>query len=224
MSLTLWQIDETLAQMTDLLEEMVEACEDVTELSAQIEAYITDVLPNKVDAIAAVLRMWKSVRVDAVDERQRVAKIVQQFDAKIEGLQNTCVAVMQKRGYKKLTGKTNVMRVQVNGGPASVEPYDYRLIPDEFHIAIVRMPKDLWIRLIDAGCPAGSTSYTLGEYSVTYDIDTDGIRDRLQTPCQNCCGTGSQGDEVACDDCGGTGFCLVPGARLKPRGAHLRVS
>lgn len=199
MSMSLWNIDRTCEQMTECIYDMRANGEDTTEAEKALAEYITEKLPAKVDAIAATLRKWKSEEIDADEEARRCRHVAQSLVERAQRLKAICIEVLNRRGEPKLVGKTSALRVQNNGGPQALTIYDEKLIPESFKLS-----------------------------KVVVTLDEKAIREELSKPCKECGATGRSEDlpglwDDPCVACGGTGFHLVPGAKLEPRGVQLRV-
>lgn len=250
--LSLWQIDADLEQLIEVRAEILRDREDIAGLSEehelsdttavdeQIKLYLTEHLPRKADAIAAQLRKWRAEVDSARKEEERCYGVRRRAEARSEHLKANVIAIMQhcpavavsKTGSLSLAGTTSILRVQGNGGMAELQIYDERLIPDEYRVAVVKLSRSAWLRLLDS-VESGNRS-NLVYQSVTYEIDEDAIRAELAKRCESCAGSGkrvtvkienyiTEANDYNCPDCGATGRHLVPGARLMPRGVHLRV-
>lgn len=198
MSLTLWNIDRTIQQLTDTIREMSEAGEPPAEAETALREYITAEV-SKVDGIAEMLRKWKCDKYMAEQQRDRLKNVIENIDKDIRRLEDICIDVIQvspqaiisRTGGRSLAGHDSVLRVQNNGGKETLDVYDESLVPDLFRLSFVTCGKLEWERFLEG--------WNLEYTKVSFGIDTDAVR--------RCLKSGGE----------------VPGARLVPRGCHLRV-
>lgn len=217
MSLSLWQIDSDLEAMIEVRAELLncDPPEDTAAIDEVIAVYLTEKLPQKVDAIAGQLRKWKAEAEAAKAEAKRVKEVAEAIEARAERLKSICIQIIQqcpvakisKTGSVSLAGASSVLRVQTSGGPQALSVYDPSLLPIDYKTIVVRMTPEQFQRI-------GSGS-AFPQFST--EPDTYAIRKALSTTCNYCGGSGD------CHQCGDTGRHIVPGAKLEPRGSHLRV-
>ncbi len=208
-SLSLFRIDETLAQLIELRTEVASTepvdAEALAEIETQIQKYM-NALPAKVDGVAAYALMLRSRREAVHAEASRLKAMEASLAGQIEKLDGYITAVLEKqplpaKGPRKLAGNLSEIRLVGNGGlaPLVVSGWnkekdrwdaDPGLLPDEL-CSIVRIPNN------------------------------KAIRAALEEECGVCGPFGFP--DIECAACGGTRRAGVAGAHLDPRGSHISI-
>lgn len=213
-NITLRDIEQSVAGLIEILEDpnLTEEERAVAqdELTRWVDAEIV-----KVDRVRGFLRHCRTMEAIAKDTAKEYAERAKLWDERRRRLADMCIMIMEQRGVKKLEGAGGFLRIQANGGRQELTISDEKLIPDEFRMIRIAAPVKLlrWLpleKLIAAGA------------KVSYETNTDKVRLALEEPCPACNGVELLG-EPQCPACGGSGKAGVPGARLEPRGQHLRT-
>ena len=213
-ALTLYSLTDDLSQLMALRSEMTENAEDTATIDGEIAAYLQQ-LPEKVDAVAAVLRMLDSQVNLAADEVQRLNQRRRRLAAARERLAGYVCDILgqlpkPKRGSAKLEGATATLALVGNGGLQQLDIYDESLVPDTYCEAVVRIP---WVRWLEisrtADCPPAN---------VERAVNNKAVREAIGSPCWLC-----GGKDTDCSECLGAGKNAVPGARLLERTQRLEI-
>ncbi len=223
-SLTLYSLTDELAQLMALRAEMAENAEDTAAIDGEIAVYLQR-LPEKVDAVAAILRILDSQVGLAADEVQRLNQRRRRLAAAREKLAGyVCDILSQlpepKRGSRKLEGGTATLALVRNGGAEPLDVYDESLVPDEYCVAVVKIPWAKWLDIREfADCPPAN---------VEREVNNKAVREALAAPCWACEGTGiiptdTPSETTPCNCCMGDGKGSVPGAKLMERGSRLEI-
>jgi len=224
MNLTLHQIDTTIEMLSDAISDMKQKGEDTKEAERALAEYTVEHLPKKVDAIAGNLRSWKADHTKAVNEIERMQAVAKDLDERITRLKGIAKEVMETREVNKLNGFASTLRLQGNGGPQELEVYDASLLPNRCLARMLVVPEETCQSIInqytEKGYMSSRDSMLIASGIAHCQIvsNENAIRKELNTVCEAC-----NGKIVECSACGSTGRHLVPGARLKPRGNHVRV-
>lgn len=195
--LSLWRIDETLAQLLSLREEMTADGENIAEVEKQIAEYM-QALPAKVSGVCAMFRMWKSQQAAIKAEEDRLHELRKRVEANEARLKEYCAYVLEqqpepKKGCKKLIGADgSQLMLKGNGG---LEPLqiDESVLPDDYREVTVRMPLEMWRDI--------SKTFAAESWAKIVDQGPDNTAIR-----------------AAIQQHGG-----IPGARLLERGQHLEI-
>ncbi len=239
-SLSLYHLSSELTDLVSLRMEMVEAGEDTAEIDQQLTAYFK-ALPDKVDAVAHVIRHMDYAEKLATDEIQRLNARRRSFASERERLESYVKDVLAalpdpKRGkVKKIEGATSSLQLWPNGGLAPLDIQDPEMVPDEYCEATIKMDYALWLQAVTL--LRDRWSLIDGLVDVKREPDNDAIRKALEQPCWDCSGAGMVPDAngtqratneghippITCPSCGGSGKQGVPGCQLLPRGQNLRI-
>lgn len=237
--LTLYSLADDLVSLLDLREDMAENKEGTEAVDAAIAEYMQSLIPPKVDAVAHVLLTLDSQTELAAAEVQRLAARRRRIASAAERLRQYCCDVLAKlpapkKGSRKLEGSNSTLILKGNGGLQKLDVYEESLVPDEFKLATVALPLNLWLTLRETISEADRPKATVA-------VDEKAVRKALDAPCWVCEGSGlsvepdafrmSAGADgstcesfaCACPSCGGSGKAGVPGARLLERGHHLEI-
>jgi len=165
-------------------------------------------LAGKVDDICAVVRRIGDDIAMLKDEEKRIADRRRHAEAGLERLKAYVIASMGESKMMRTTD--NTLRVQANGGLAPLE-VDMTVLSPEYQYCLARVPLVDWAEL--------SLEYLAVEMVGKPEADGSKIRAALAKPCQVCDGK----DAEHCAACAGDGKARLHGAKLLPRGKHLRV-
>jgi hypothetical protein len=232
MSLSLYNIEDSLQQLVDLREQ-AEAegdSEALKVLNQQLAEYLTAEC-SKVTSYVALIRSREATVAQCRAEVERIHEIMLHAHADTERLKANALAVMQRFGVKELKATPGGgLRRQANGGKEALEVSPAE-IPTGLQRAIVTMPLDLWADIC-RGMERGLLAECVkpGTLQEKREPDTERIQEALaqRVQCSECSGKGrGEGAQLTtpCPRCNGSGTtpATVPGARLLPRSEHVRV-
>lgn len=219
--MSLYQIQQTLLDMESARADAVEAGdqEAVAVIDAEMNAWLTREA-DKVTSFAGLILARKDLIENAKRAVERDKAILKAAEADVERLEGIALAVMQNFGVKEIKDSRtgHGLKRQGNGGVRALD------IPEWPKDAAGNF-KPLHEPLV--GCPVPTRSV------ITWVPDTEKIRYYLaqRVPCPECKGSGKSTDEATgsaddnCLRCKGAGTipASVPGARLLPKGEHVRV-
>ncbi len=227
-SLTFYTIETELQELLTLRETAESEGslpEELQAIDRQIEQYFEREV-RKVDGIANAIHVYEHAAEAAQQEAIRIMARAKTLQSTADRIRENALRTMQLFGVKRLDTPMNRLRVCGNGGkePLECEPVD---VPFTFLTATVRMPYHEWLRL-------AAHIEEVPAFTITTGPDNDAIRAALKqrVACPECKGVGqsvnighSEPQLDTCQRCMGVGTVpnTVPGARLLPRGEHLRV-
>jgi hypothetical protein len=200
-ALSLFVLEAELAELLELREEMVaagELPESIAATDKQIEAYCSAEVA-KVDRIAGAIRACERNYATIQHEMVRLEERARAWVARRDRIKDAALRAMQARGIKSLETPENKLTVCGNGG---VEPLEFtgEPVPQEYCYVTVKMPASSVRELMNLS----KADIFKGTWNCRTDDPgeprTDAIRAALQ-----------RGESV-------------PGARLKERGSHLKLS
>ncbi len=230
-SATLWDIEQSVAQLMALLDDPDIAEDERAVAIAELERWVCAEV-KKVDAIRAVLRNCDQREAEALAavadarqelERQRARAAV--FANRRDRIKAMVMAAMGAMGLRKIEGKTGRLRIQANGGKQALKITNELLVTDEYRVFSFRLAAPVWYRLqriLGFGIEIDSAPILRAMLATaTPSIDEAKVRAALESKCPIC---EAMGDIASnCSDCNGTGKQSVPGAELEAKGEHLRV-
>ena len=213
MSMTLWNLEQGLADLFERREELtvpeasgIESFVELQEVDLAIAEYINlaiaEYIKAKVAKVDGVRGWWKYLEMmrDAAKNEARIMQDrAQAFDRKLTVLKSALLVTLEEMEFRagkprKLEGKTGSISLVGNGGRRPVVITDESLIPDEYRTVTVKMNAELW-RKVCAALP-----------------DLAGLQECKKEPnltlIYNALESGMDG---------------VPGAVLAPLGSHVRV-
>lgn len=243
--LSLYRIEVELQELLEAQED-AEAAGDADALAVIAERVKQYVLAEvkKVDRIAEATRACAVFAEECEKEAARLTAMAKRHRNRMERIKGAALWAMQALGVRRLDTPTNRLRVQANGG---VEPLEVTAKVEELDPALrtitVTMSQAVWNRVFSGRGIPGTDRDLM---KVTMSPDNDAIRAELKkrVPCPECDGEGktvcshrnATEQDKECPDCdengmescprcegSGTVPTTVPGARLLPRGVHLRV-
>ena len=205
MSMTLWNLEQGLADLFQRREELtvpeasgIESFVELQEVDVAIEAYIKAEV-QKVDGVRGWWKHLEMMRDAAKAEASTMQDRAQVFDRKLTVLKSAILVTLEEMEFRagkprKLEGKTGSISLVGNGGRRPVVITNEVLIPDEYRTVTVKMSAELW-RKVCAALP-----------------DLAGMQECRKEPnltlIYNALESGMDG---------------VPGAVLAPLGFHIRV-
>ena len=212
MSMTLWNIEQGLADLFEQREELLTGTPDIasmgpdpqTEHAARLIAVdlaIAAYMKAEVQKVDGVRGWWKHLemmRDAAKDEARTMHDRAQAFDRQLTVLKSAILVTLEEIEFRagkprKLEGKTGSISLVGNGGRRPVIITDEALIPDEYQTVTVKMKASSYRKL-------------LVEHP-TLEIFASKPQPNL-TAIYNALESGMDG---------------VPGAVLAPLGSHVRV-
>lgn len=205
LDLSLFHLDRDLAGLIEYRQERIADAADppsedeLKALELEIRRYL-EALPKKVSGTVAVVRHWRSQRMAAKQEIDRLKAIVAHLDAMEARLLDYCGEILEKqpepkKGCRKLTGTDgSTISLKGNGGVQALDIYDPEGVPHDCWKTTIAMPTDEWEGMKEHFLDIGLT--LISERS---EPDPKAIREAIE-------------------DVGG-----VPGARLLERGKHVEI-
>jgi hypothetical protein len=151
---------------------------------------------QEVDEIRATILAYKSLLSLRKDEVKRQENAALILERRIDMMEQVVIECLNHLGEKKVESLVGSIRRQVNGGNQAVEITDEAMIPYEFFRMQGNISYEAWLEL-----KRDATSYQESELDKMKRVpDLAAIRNAIEQD-------------------GG-----VPGARLRDRGEHLRIS
>lgn len=229
-AMVLWSVNRELEELLEFREEAIATGAKPEELEAienQINAYASREV-KVVDGIATSIATYKTAAAMVRAEAERLLARADMLEARVDRIKESAKQAMESLGIKKLETPSHFLRVQGNGGVDPLE-VDADALPDSLKTVALTVQLDVWRQIQQAfdGDPRFQDGTTYGAH-VTQP-NNEAIRAALKQPCPECNGQGTyalmpDGHEVECSACLGDGKNRVPGARLLPKGTHLRVA
>lgn len=234
---TLRKIDAELRGTLEWITELEETPGTDDALLSEAHAGLREYkgqLARKVDGFAALLLQLRDEREAAETERARINQRIHRCEVIETRLKSIAVEVLAaqpepKRGSRQLTGSLHTLSLRGNGG---LEPLDIpapAMVPDEFAMFTLRVDGATWRYILQTISLRGNDDLVrVMEIEANRECSNTLIREELARACKACGGIGGFTPDgaigVTCEACGGTGTRGVPGARLMPRGFHVRIS
>lgn len=247
----LWNIEEGIARLLEMRENAEEAGqlpEEIALIDEAIKQYFSSEV-KKVDGTAVAVTIFKNSVAEIDWEIQRLQCRRKIMTNRIERIKANALAAMQAHGVTKLETALHCLRVQANGG---VEPLELsKGIPPYLCSFTISVDFKTYVKLKDfveqawalQGVyfqpePGEKREEALGLGGAVLALlegahrqpDHEAIRAALKerVPCPLCVllpryGIEPDDDCVRCEG-RGTVPAEIPGARLLPRGVHLRIS
>jgi hypothetical protein len=234
MNESLYLIEDTLEQI-QMQRQIAEAEGDSEALKVidQIEREYLTKEAAKVTSYVALIRSRGATVLACQQERKRIADIQNAAHRDIDRLKANALEAMQRFGVKELKATPGGgFRRQANGGLQALET-DVNVIEDDLLLVTVTMPRHVWDQVeaeVVLTCDLGDQLLISSDKP-----NTDLIRDALKRRrvCPECGGVGYPHDgegyvtsSKECQRCEGSGNIpnTVPGAKLLPRGEHVKIS
>lgn len=251
MSMSLWNIEQGLADLMEQREELLTGTPDIgsmgrpdpqTEHAARLMAVDLAIAEyvkaevRKVDNIRGLVKHLEMIRDAACKEADVMKNRAQVADRQMTVLKSAIQVTMEEMEWRegkprKLEGKTGSISLKGNGGRQPVVITDEGLIPDECCRAVVTMPFHDWQeirRFVASGSPTVYGRYLEQFATIKREVSLTAIATQLEQPCKACQGNGNYlGQKFegvqGCPSCGGSGKNGVAGAILAPRSCHVEV-
>jgi hypothetical protein len=236
LDLSLYHLDRDLAGLIEYRQERIADTADppsedeLKALELEIRRYL-EALPKKVSGTVAVVRHWRSQRMAAKQEIDRLKAIVAHLDSMEARLLEYCGEVLEhqpepKKGCRKLVGADgSTISLKGNGGVQPLEVYNPDILPDELVRRDFSLSGAEWRELRSLMMIAQwNVLLARIETSMKRSPDNEAIRKVLSMACFSCGGVPPLTEDVPeCGSCGGSGKQGVPGARLLERGKHVEI-
>ncbi len=201
--------------------------EELQAIDRQIEQYFEREV-RKVDGIANAIHIYEHAAEAAQEEAIRIMARAKTLQSTADRIRENALRTMQLFGVPRLDTPTNRLRVCGNGGKEPLEVSIPDAVPDQCRVFRLTFRLDTLLAIRSALGP-GLMRDCLDDQIVS-EPDNDAIRAALKQSiaCPECKGEGAPWNNsaaVPCVRCNGSGTVpnTVPGARLLPRGEHLRV-
>jgi hypothetical protein len=211
-SITLWNIEQGLADLFEQREELLTGTPDIasmgpdpqTEHAARLIAVdlaIAAYMKSEVQKVDGVRSWWKHLemmRDAAKDEARTMHDRAQSFDRQLTVLKSAILVTLEEMEFRagkprKLEGKTGSISLVGNGGRRPVVITDKALVPDEYQTVTVKMKASSYRKLL-------VEHPTLEIFASKPEPNLTAIYNALES-----------------------GMDGVPGAVLAPLGSHVRV-
>lgn len=224
----LYNILANVDELRAYREQVVEDGALPDELAA-IDKSIDDILSaevvgKKADGICNTVHAWETLLAEAQALEMRATARRKHWEDRIAYLKERTLHAMQAHSVTRIETATNRLRVQNNGG---IQPLETKLelLPGDLITTTLRMTRMAYA-LACAMWDIEEVSTVISE-----EPNNTAIRAALSTPvvCPECDGErvhlGNVVDSSICPRCDGKGTipATVAGARLLPRGTHLRL-
>jgi hypothetical protein len=217
-TLSLWHIEEAITQLMDMREEATDPAE-IAVLEAELVKYAQQEI-RKVDNVVGYLKHCAMMEDAAKEEAAAQAERARRWKERSARLKRACQAVMETftgGERKKIEGRTGAIILKGDGGRQAINISDPLMIPEEYCDYVGAIPGVLWREIVAQFEAVASVKLMRTPRAAL-------IYEALQAKCEACGGDGKAPfSPEACQACGGTGKAGVPGAQLKPRGAHIEV-
>lgn len=247
MSMSLWNIEQGLADLMEQREELLandpfdnldrEAhAARLVDIDLAIAEYVKAEV-RKVDNIRGLVKHLEMIRDAAWKESDVMKNRAQAADRQLTVLKSAIQVTMEEMEWRegklrKLEGKTGSISLKGNGGRQPVVITDEALIPEEYKRVTLTFDAGTMPALVAYLKLVGSGAVGSG-WRVTMEPNLTAIGNALSEPCAACDGSGSTPEDreglrsyrldLPCSACGGSGKNGVPGAILAPRGQHVEV-
>jgi len=194
-NLALYQIEQRLAELLELRNIAVEDgdTQALEAIDKQFEEYFLREV-KKVDGICHALHAFNDAARAAFEEAERLINRSRQLRSQHDRIKAATLKAMQDHGVRVLETPTNKLRVQANGGLEPLEVACPGIVPEDYQKVTVKMPLVTWREIVGE-----DWIFNPDFVSISREPDNETIRQALK-----------RGEEVA-------------GAKLLPRGFHLRV-
>lgn len=231
-ALSLYAIEDSLQQLQEARDsaELEGDSEALKVIDQQFIEYLTKEV-CKVDSWAGLIRRLEDEAEACAREATRLSDRAVAMKNRVTDLKATALFVMQRFDVKELKTPTNTLRRQVNGGLQALEVTERAALPMSMFNVAVRMDGETFVGFMEKMEVESSSMLRISSIMRAYalfEADTNRIRETLKqrVPCKRCGGTGNTRPPMnVCEVCEGSGTIpnTVPGARLVPRGEHIRV-
>lgn len=221
----LWRLKTELAELMAFRQDEELEPEARDAIDAQIKAYVKASL-RKIDNVSGFIRYRRSGAAEARTEAKRLSALADSWERDEEYLLGLVKDLMIEFKETKLEGRYGYLKLQANGGSQTLEIYNAELVPEElceYHCVI---PSERWNRIV--AIFGGLWKEMLIGMNIQRVPKPAAVREVLKDVCPLCEGAGmvsdNRSERVHCPACEGTGKARsVPGARLEPRGQHVRL-
>jgi len=233
-TLSLFKIEQGLEELLGMMEAAQEegdsaAAEAIDKAMGEyVQAEV-----RKVDSIAGAIRGYEALALQAELESERLIERAKGYLNIVNHMKDHAKAAMEAHGVNKLWSAANTLSIQKNGGLEPLEVTDASLVPDDLKTATVTMALEDW-RGFTETWEVAHGAMPIPPIRLAIDVDNKKVRVVLgqRVMCESCKGAGdlcpggpSDAPMETCQRCEGKGTVpsQVPGAKLLPRGSHLRV-
>ena len=227
MSESLYLIEQTLQQLAEERERaMLDGDQPAVEaMDAAIAEYLTQEA-RKVTSYVGLIRSREATARACNDEIERLQNIRAATVADIDRLKKTAMEVMNRFGVRELKATPGGgLRIQANGGVQALDVVqDLSCFPSDLLKVDLTMQGDIFDELRNDPHYVGKLPSVW-----TWKPDMQRIREALKrrVKCPQCNGERYESEDATdlCEQCKGEGTvpATIPGAKLLPRGEHLRV-
>lgn len=239
-SLQLYAVDEEIAQLVELRDQMEaegETGDALAVVDKQITEYFGRILRKDIDGICNSIRAYEAAADRAREEENRFAKRAAIFRNRADRLREATKQAMLAYKVKVVETPSNKLRIQGNGGKQPLDILSPELIPLNLAKQTVTLQCETWEEIGHwLGKHEGGLAiwHRLSDLLDRAPVEPDGISIRIELQrvihCPECKGVGDKmgaNSETPekCPRCEGQGIIpnQIPGVRLLPRGVQLRM-
>ena len=196
------------------------------EILIEIE-HFSDALAKKTDNCADVIRRLETEALFCQQEEQRLAARKRRLMDAQKALKSYIAQTMLERNIKQLKTATNTISVQRSGGLQKLDVTDPNAVDSEHCQYVGKLSFKAFRQCYQFACDLDVRAEL---EQLKREPDTTSLRRALAVVCDECDGEGSVTDTadtglpVQCNKCQGSGHASVHGARLEPRGYHIRLT
>ncbi len=231
-SLSLYEIEHELLELLRMRDHATEEGAPPAELEA-IDQALSDYFTRevrKVNGIAEAIHSYEAAAAQALSEAKRMKERAESLENTAKRIKAATLRAMQDHRVRVLETAEHRLRVQANGGYEPVES-EVGELEEKYLLALCAIPLALWQEFVEV-CAKKNLHIPSAK---AIQADTDAIRKALKqtVPCPECKGSrkrivdqlDAEPEIQDCPRCKGDGTvpATIPGARLLPRGYHLRV-
>lgn len=221
----LWRLKTELAELMAFRQDEELDAEARAAIDAQIKAYVSAEL-RKVDNVAGFIRYRRSGAAEARAEAKRLSALADSWERDEEYLLGLVKDLMVEFRETKLEGRYGYLKLQANGGNQALDIYNKELIPEEMVDYRGFITSKCWTQILVACDLAGVHPAEWEGVQLQREPRSGMVREALAKPCPACDDLGETTDwrgRDVCSRCDGQKGNVVPGARLEPRGQHVRI-
>jgi hypothetical protein len=214
-----------------------QAEKQLAAIDSGIQNFIATKLKEVDDLRDPLLALESAIAINKADAERSMnrALVLQNRYDRLVLMIKGCMEVLASSGFwkpkqtKKLESARGSLTLSGNGGVEPVEITDETMLPDEVCKYSVTLPAFIWKAICQTEWENPAITVYLQKMTPQRLPSLTAVREVLEKPCAACSGVGEimvvrLDAKKICEACGGSGKAGVPGARLNPRGNHLRIS
>ena len=140
--LTLWDIDQGIAETSEALEEAFAAPQpdtvEIARLQEALKAYVAAEV-RKVDGVRGYIKHAEMMAAAAREEARAQSARAQSWQMRLDRVKALVGDVMRAAGARKYESRIGFLRIQANGGKPSLEIAQPMFVPPEYKTCDVRL-------------------------------------------------------------------------------------